>query len=194
MSHFSETQTFTMPLTALPAAINSQAEYDAFNDGASTRAWRRDDQLHYVSGSTRSGYAIYTFGNILASFDLPALVFLTDGGQQYAYEGEYGVHGVEVLDAARQRAVIAQMNELFAALKADPMIVYNAEEYGHLSDNDVEDALARDYVCAAPYPNAQVRGDDGESADYMFVFLRSVLRVVENALDEGLLVVHSVEM
>ncbi|NIA00153.1 hypothetical protein [Massilia sp. CCM 8734] len=194
MSHTSETRIFSAPAASVPPVLSSADDYEALARGPGALACARTDKLHHVFGSTRSGYAIYYFGNILAAFDFPALSFLTDSGQQYAFEGEYGTTLVEVLDADKQRAVITQMNALFDALKANPMIAYEAEDFGHLSEDDIEKALARDYVSASPYADTNVWGDEGDTADYLFTYLRSVLKVVENALDEGLLVIFSAEM
>lgn len=194
MSHSSETRIFTAPAASIPALIASEDDYDALARGPGVLACARTDKLHHVFGSTRSGYAINYLGEILAMFDFPALAFLTDSGQQYALEGEYGTMLVEVLDAEKQRAVVLQMNALLAALKATPMIAYEAETDGHLSEGDIETALARDYVSSRPYADTEVYGDEGDTADYVFTYLRSVLKVVENALDEGLLVVFSAEM
>ncbi|NHZ37869.1 hypothetical protein [Massilia rubra] len=194
MSHTSETRIFSAPAASVPPVLSSADDYEALARGPGALACARTDKLHHVFGSTRSGYAIYYFGNILAAFDFPALSFLTDSGQRYAFEGEYGTTLVEVLDADKQRAVITQMNALFDALKANPMIAYEAEDFGHLSEDDIEKALARDYVSASPYADTNVWGDEGDTADYLFTYLRSVLKVVENALDEGLLVIFSAEM
>ncbi|HEX8613715.1 MAG TPA: hypothetical protein VF800_20750 [Telluria sp.] len=194
MSHSSETRIFTAPAASVPPLLAGAEDYDALARGPGAVACARRDKLHHVFGSTRSGYAIYFFGEILAAFDFPALTFLTDSGQQYAFEGEYGTTLVEVLDAEKQRAVIAQMNALFAALKANPVIAYEAETFGHLCEDDIEKALARDYVSASPYADTEVYGDEGDTADYLFTYLRSVLKVVENALDEGLVVIFSSEM
>ncbi|RSZ59996.1 hypothetical protein HF313_14870 [Massilia atriviolacea] len=194
MSHSSETRIFTAPAASIRSPLASAEDYEALAHGPGAVACARTDKLHHIFGSTRSGYAIYYFGDILANFDFPALTFLTDSGQQYAFEGEYGTTLVEVLDAQKQRAVIEQMNALFAALRADPSIAYDAETFGHLSDGDIENALARDYVSGRPYADTQVYGDEGDTADYLFTYLRSVLKVVENALEEGLLVIYSAEM
>lgn len=194
MSHSSETRIFTAPAASVPHTLAGPEDYESLARGPGAVACARTDRLHHVFGSTRSGYAIYYFAEILSNFDFPALAFLTDSGQQYAFEGEYSTMLVEVLDTDKQRAVIAQMNALFAALKANPAIAYDAETYGHLCDGDIEKALARDYVSASPYVDTAVYGDEGDTADYLFTYLRSVLKVVENALDEGMAVIYSAEM
>ena len=194
MSHSSETRIFTAPAASVPPRVASVEDYEALAHGPGALACARTDKLHHVFGSTRSGYAIYFFAELLAAFDFPALTFLTDSGQQYAFEGEYGTTLVEVLDAEKQRAVIVQMNALFAALRANPTIAYEAENFGHLCDGDIEKALARDYVSGRPYADTEVYGDEGDTADYLFTYLRSVLKVVENALDEGLVVIFSAEL
>jgi hypothetical protein len=193
MSHTSETRTFTAPAKSIPAVMSNVEQYERLARVAGETACKRTDKLHNIFGSTRSGWAIYTLKNILESFDLPALAFLTDSGQRYILEGEYGNMNIEVLDAAQQREVIAQLTTLLTALKAKPEAVYEAEEFGHLSEGDVEDALARDYISGHPYSDSQVRGDEGDTADYLFVDLRSVLALVENAQAEGMVVVHSLE-
>jgi len=56
-------------------------------------------------------------------------------------------------------------------------------------------ALARDYVSSKPaYDYGNVRGDEGQGADYLFTWLRSVLRVIEVAHAEGRSVVHVLEI
>jgi hypothetical protein len=71
--------------------------------------------------------------------------------------------------------------------------VYEAEDYGCLGEGDVEAALNREYVSAQPWFDPEVKGDEGQSADYLFVYLRSVLTVIQNANLEGLLVVYELE-
>jgi hypothetical protein len=39
-----------------------------------------------------------------------------------------------------------------------------------------------------------VAGDEGQSADYLFTYLRSILAVIENAHAEGLWAVHVLEI
>jgi hypothetical protein len=133
--------------------------------------------------------------NILEANPFPALAFLTDAGHQYEIHGEFDQKTtVTVLDQSSQKQVIAQLQQLLLDLKESPEIVYDAEEFGHLSEGDVEAALNREYVSAMPYRDQEVFGDEGEGADYLFVYLRSVLQVIQNANSEGLMVIYSLEL
>lgn len=79
-------------------------------------------------------------------------------------------------------------------LAVNPDAAYDAEEFGIYSDGEVEAALQRDYVCPNPAFDPHVSGDEGQSADYLFVYLRSILEVMQNANAEGLAVVHVLEI
>ncbi|MGZ5201911.1 MAG: hypothetical protein ACXWC4_19300 [Telluria sp.] len=195
MSHKAESRIFTVPAELVPSAADFQQRYQELCITAGGAAYQRKDKLHHVFGSTRSGYAIYTLKNILKLKPFPAIEFLTDTGHQYRLKGEFGQElRVTVLDRARQAQVIAALHQLLIDLKANPDVVYEAEDFGHLMDGDVEAALDHDYVSASPAYDREVRGNDGEGADYLFVYLRSVLKVIQNAYEEGLVVVYQLEL
>jgi hypothetical protein len=133
--------------------------------------------------------------NILKAKPFPALEFLTDTGHQYRIEGEFDQYtNVTVLDRSSQKQVVAELQQLLLDLKVNPEIVYEAEEFGNLSRGDVEAALNRDYVSARPSLDPEVSGDEGEGADYLFVYLRSVFTVIQNANSEGLMVVFTLNI
>jgi hypothetical protein len=195
MSHTSRTRIFTAPTEGFPSGASFIEQYEDICLTAGAAALERKDSLHHVFGSTRSGYAIYTLMNILEVKPFPALAFLTDAGHQYEIQGDfYKNTTVTVLDQSSQKQVIAQLQQLLLDLKESPEIVYDAEEFGHLSEGDVEAALNREYVSAMPYRDQEVFGDEGEGADYLFVYLRSVLQVIQNANSEGLMVIYSLEL
>lgn len=194
MSHTSETRIYTVPPDGFPSDTSFNEQFKSFSSTEGNAAYNRKDQLHYVSGSTRSGYAIETLNNILKANPLSALEFLTWTGYQYRLKGEFDQDIlVTVLDRTRQNQVIAELQQLFADLKANPEIVYEAEDYGCLGEGDVEAALNREYVSAQPWFDPEVNGGEGQSADYLFVYLRSVLTVIQNANLEGLMVVYELE-
>nr|WP_314860315.1 hypothetical protein [uncultured Undibacterium sp.] len=194
MSHSSESRIFTAAADGFPSGASFIEQFQKICRTAGGAAYNRKDKLHHVFGSTRSGYAIYTLKNILKAKPLPALEIITDTGHQYQIKGEFGQDLVSVLECSSQKQVIAELQQLFLDLKEDPDVVYEAEDFGNLSEGDVEAALNHDYVSAQPSVDPQVRGDDGEGADYLFVYLRSVLTVIQNANSEGLVVVYSLEL
>ena len=70
-----------------------------------------------------------------------------------------------------------------------------ADTDGMLGVDEIAEAVARDYVTSMPaYDYRNVRGDDGQSADYYFTWLRSILRVVEVAQARGQAVVHQLKV
>ncbi len=195
MSHSSETLIFTAATDGFPTGASFIEQFQNICRTAGGAAYNRKDKLHHVFGSTRSGYAIYTLKNILKAKPFPALEFLTDTGHQYQIKGEFDQETkVTVLDQSSQKQVTAELQQLFLDLKANPGIVYEAEDFGNLSEGDVEAALNRDYVSARPSLDSKVRGDEGEGADYLFVYLRSVFTVIQNAHSEELMVVYALEL
>ncbi len=191
MSHAYQTYTFTANPHDLPSSFTSKEHYDEFSRKVGNVAHDRSDALHHVWGSTRGGWAIYTLKNLLASERFPSLLFLTDTGHQYNFEDEHGcVTKIAIIDAAHQASVISDIENLIAALVENPSPAYDAEEFGIYGDGDVEAALQHHYVCSSPSLDRQVDGDEGQSADYLFVFLRSILEVMKNAKCEELSVVH----
>lgn len=185
MSHTYDTTTFAVvppasPSAGLPAEPSTTYAYE--------RSQVPGEPLLYTSGATRSGWAIYQTGVMLEKLNLPALAFLTVDGSEKLLPTEGDRHGYTIIDSARQPEVIAQFHAFFAQLKADHML---AEDYaGMYGYDEILPALGRAYVSAQPAYDRQVWGEDGQSADYLFTFLRSILAVIENARTEGLWVVH----
>jgi hypothetical protein len=191
MSHAYDTRTFTVSSEEVPSTFASLEDFQNFKTEAGGKAHARTDALHYVWGSTRSGWAIYLMRNLLDSApDYPALQFLTDKGHTHTFETEYGSTSVSMLDATGVAAAVAQFDGLLSSMKEAPDRVYEADHGGIFSDQDVETAAARDYVSAKPAYDDQVWGDEGQSADYLFTYLRSVLAVLRSAQEQGLSVVH----
>ena len=61
--------------------------------------------------------------------------------------------------------------------------------------DEIAEAVARDYVSSRPaFDYRNVRGDEGQGADYFFTWLRSILRVVEVAQARGQAVVHQLKV
>ena len=195
MSHSYETRIFTAPTEALPSGPLNAEQLAHVCQTAGADAYHRKDALHHVFGSTRGGYAIYTLKEVLKAKPFTALGFLTDTGHQYVLKGQSTQSlRVTVLDRPQQERTIAEFRQLFLDLAADPNAVYAAEKFGCLRAGDVEAALDRDYVSAMPAFDRTVSGDEGLGADYLFVYLRSVLTVIQNAYAEGKIVIHQLEL
>jgi hypothetical protein len=185
MSHTYDTTTFAIRPPTCPSEGLSAMPFTTY---AYERSQIPGEPLVYTSGATRSGWAIYQTGFILEKLNLPALAFLTVDGAENLLRTEDGQHGYTIIDSARQPEVIAQFHAFFAQLKAEHML---AEDYeGRYGYDEILPALARDYVSSQPAYDPQVWGEDGQSADYLFTFLRSILAVIENARAEGLWAVH----
>jgi hypothetical protein len=192
MSHAYGTRTFTVSSQELPSSFSSLEEFETFSREAGGSAHARSDGFHHLWGSTRNGWAIYLTRNLLRSApELTSLQFLSDSGHTYTFETEHGRTGVSVLPPAAVDAAAEQLDRLLSSLGADPMRVYDADEGGVFSDGDVEAALARDYMSASPAYDRQVRGDEGEGADYLFTYLRSILALLRTAQGQRLSVVHA---
>lgn len=191
MSHSYSTRTFTVPANTLPATFASIEAFDAFSKDAGGAAHDRTDGLHHLWGETRSGWAIELTRKLLESMpDTSALTFLTDAGTTNKFENEYGFTAVSVLDPQAVTRAADRLAALLVTLQADPMPVYRAD-YAAIFDADVEPALARDYVSSKPAFDPQVRGDEGQSADYLCTYWRSMLALLRAAQREGSGVVHS---
>lgn len=192
MSHSYQTRTYTVASQELPPTFASLEGYERFARDAGGRAHARTDGLHHLWGSTRSGWAIYLTRNMLrAAPDLTALQFLSDKGHSYTFETEHELTAVSVLAPAAVDAAAEQLDRLLSSIRANPSLVYDADEAGIFSGEDVEAAAARDYVSAQPAYDNQVRGDEGEGADYLLTYLRSILALLRTAQGEGLSVVHA---
>ena len=73
------------------------------------------------------------------------------------------------------------------------MIVCDADAAGMNSTDEVLEAAQRDYVSERPGLDHQVRGDEGEGADYLFTWLRSIRAVLQEARAKHLAVAHVLE-
>jgi len=167
MSHSYSTRTFATEESSLPSSFACLKDFERFSKDAASDARNTPGKLYYVSGDTRSGWAIYTIRNLLRTGDFSAIQFLTDSGHEYKFESEHGSTSVALVTPTQQVQVIAELKRLMSELAANPGAAYDAEEFGIYSDGDVEAALQRDYVCPQPAFDPHVVGDEGQSADYL---------------------------
>ena len=179
----------------MPARLESPDQLRAAATAAFLAQNASPDQLIYMHGATRSGWAIYTVKNLLEAVDLPSLGFLSDQGQ-HMFETEHGFTAVTVLAPSSLSSVAADLKRLLELVRENPMLAMHADTNSTMfSVEDVAQATARDYVSSNPtYDYGNVRGDEGQGPDYFFTWLRSVLRVVEVALSEGRAVIHVLEV
>jgi hypothetical protein len=191
MSHTYDTSTYIAEGGSLPARLDSPDQLRAAANAAFSAQNASPDKLVYVTGATRSGWAVYTAKALVEAVDLPLLGFLSDQGQ-HKFETEHGYTCVSILDGADLPKVAADIKKLLELVRGNPMLAMDADNGGNFIDIDhVAKALARDYVSSKPaYDYGNVQGDDGQSADYFFTWLRSILRVVEGAISEGRAVIH----
>ena len=82
------------------------------------------------------------------------------------------------------------MRLLLNLFSEHPEIVYKAVEPGELGEGEVEAAASRDLVSSSPSSDPQVESGEGNTADYLFVYLRSILAIIENAYAQGKTVVY----
>jgi hypothetical protein len=195
MSHSYDTSTYAADASQVPARLESPDELSALSTAAFLEQEKAPDPLVFVSGTTRSGWAVYTCKALLEAVDLPSLGFLSDRGQ-HMFETEHGFTAVTVLPPASLSAVATDLRKLLERVKAEPMLALHADTDGSMYGVDeIEEALARDYVTSRPaFDYRNVRGDEGQGPDYFFVWLRSILRVVEVALARGQAVVHKLKV
>ena len=189
MSHAFSTDTFSLAPHCVPASFDSAEAFDLFYQNLPSAD--NSNMLSSVSGSTRDGWAIYLLQHVLERCDCSRLQFLTGKRHRYNFEHEYGSFSrINVLYPEELAEVTADLEQLLVMLKGNAEIVYDADEAGVFSDGEVELALARNYVSANPAYDPKVAGDDGQSADYLFVLLRSILMVFKNAQQAGFVVLH----
>lgn len=184
-------ETFSVPDNRIPAKFGSKEDFAAFATDATGEARARPGGLHYLHGSTRGGWALLTAWNAAkAASGNEVLSFLSCKGRTVDFDDERSNTAVSVLSPAEVKDAAGRLKALLVALRANPAAVYDADYAGVFYGDDVEKALARDYVTANPRFDTQVRGDEGESADYLLTFLRSTLAVLNSAAGEGLAVAH----
>jgi hypothetical protein len=195
MSHSYSTSTYAADAGQVPPVIESRRALRPLANIAFAAQEEVPGKLVYVVGATRGGWAIYTVKALLEAIDLPSLAFLSDKAQ-YRFESEDGFTGLTVLDPSSLPAVMSDLRRLLERVREDPMLAMHADQAGCLFGvDDVAKALARDYVSAKPaFDYGNVRGDEGEGADYLFTWLRSVLRVMELAQAEGRAVIHELKV
>lgn len=175
----------------MPARLESPDQLSALANAAFSAQKAAPNKLVYVFGSTRNGSSIYTAKALVEAAELPSLSFLSDQGQ-HRFDTEHGYTCVSILNGAELSTVAADLKKLLELVHANPMLAMRADFDGSLIDVDnVAKALARDYVSSKPaFDYGNVVGDEGQGADYLFTWLRSILRVAEGALSEGRAVVH----
>jgi len=194
MSHSYITCTFTAEAGLVPSHLQSPDEVRALANPAFLEQEKSPEPLVYVSGSTRSGWAVYTSKALLEAVDLPALGFLSDRGQ-YMFETEHGFTAVTVLAPSALSGVASDLRQLLARVKAEPMLALDADADGTCGVDEIAEAVARDYVTSRPaFDYRNVRGDEGQGPDYLFTWLRSILRVIEVGIASGRAVVHELRV
>ena len=191
MSHSFDTSTYSAEATQVPAQLESPEQLRALATAAFLEQEKSPERLIYVRGDTRSGWALYTVKALLEAVGLPSLSFLTDQGQ-HKFETEYGYTAVTVVDPSSLSSVAADLKRLLELVRENPMLAMEADTGGYIDGaEDAAKALSRDYVSSNPtYDYGNVLGDEGQGADYLFTWLRSVLRVLEVAHSEGRAVIH----
>jgi hypothetical protein len=189
MSHTYSTDTFSLAPQSVPASFDSAEAFDVFYHNLPSAD--NSNMLRSVRGSTRDGWAIYLLQHVLERMDFTRLQFLTGKIHRYNFEHEYGSFSrISVIYPAELADTIADLEQLLVMLKDNADVVYDADEVGVFSDGEVEVASERDYVSANPAYDPNVAGEDGQSADYLFVLLRSILMVLKNAQQAGFVVLH----
>lgn len=191
MSHSYDTSTYIAAAGEVPARLESPDELRPLATAAFLRVQASPDPLVYVSGTTRSGWAVYVSKALIEAVELPSLSFLSDRGQ-YRFETEHGFTAVTVFAPSALSGVASDLRQLLDRVKQDPMLALRADTDGSMYGVDeIAEALARDYVSSLPaFDYGNVRGDEGQGPDYFFTWLRSILRVVEVAQASGQAVVH----
>jgi len=184
-------ETFSVPANRIPAKFGSAQDFAAFATDAKGEARGRPGALHYLHGSTRGGWALLTAWNAAkAAPGNEVLSFLSGKGRTVDFDDECSNTAVSVLSPVEVKDAAGRLQSLLVALRANPAAVYDADDAGVFYGDDVEKALARDYVTPDPRFDTRVSGDDGQSADYLLTFLRSTLAVLNSAAAEGLAVAH----
>jgi hypothetical protein len=174
--------------------LESPEELSPLATAAFLEQQKSPDPLVYVSGTTRSGWAVYTSKALIEAVALPSLGFLSDSGE-HRFETENGFTAVTVLAPTALSGVAADLRLLLERVKVEPMLALDADADGMFGVDEVAEAVARDYVTSRPaFDYLNVRGDEGQGADYYFTWLRSILRVVEVALARGQAVVHELKV
>ncbi len=194
MSHIFRTSTYTADASQVPARLESPEDLRALSTAAFLEQEKAPHPLVYVSGVTRSGWAIYTSKALLEAVALPSLAFLSDSGE-HRFETEYGFTAVTVLAPTALSGVAADLRLLVERVKAEPMLALDADADGMFGVDEVAEAVARDYVTSRPaFDHLNVSADEGQGADYLFTWLRSILRVIELALASGQAVIHELKV
>ena len=100
----------------MPAPLESPEQLSALATAAFLEQEKSPGRLIYVSGDTRSGWALYTVQALIESVDLPSLIFLTDHGQ-HKFETEYGYTAVTILDPSSLSSVAADLKRLLELVR-----------------------------------------------------------------------------
>ena len=195
MSHSYDTSTYVAEASQVPARLESPDQLRGVATAAFLEQEKSPDSLVYVSGTTRSGWAVYTSKNLIEAVELPSLGFLSDRGE-HMFETEHGFTAVTVLAPSALSGVASDLRVLLERVKAEPMLALDADtDSSMFGVDEIAAAVARDYVTSRPaFDYLNVRGDEGQGPDYYFTWLRSVLRVVEVAQARGQAVVHQLKV
>lgn len=195
MSHHYDTSTYAADSAGIPRIIDSPERVASLATEAFVQQRASPGKLVYVAGSTRSGWAIYVAKALVDAVNLTSLLFLSDQGH-HRFDSEEGFQCISVLQGPSLAAVVSDLKQLLELVRSNPLLAMDADTDGSFIDIEhVTKALSRDYVSSMPaYDYGNVRGDEGQGADYFFTWLRSVLRVAEDALSEGRALVHELRV
>lgn len=195
MSHSYGTSTYSIDASLAPTRLDAPEQLSPLANAGFLEQEKAADPLVYVSGATRSGWAVYTAKALVEAFELPSLRFLSDEGQ-YRFETEHGFTAVTVFHPDALPGIASDLRRLIERVREDPDLALDADTDGSMfGREEVAAAVARDYVSSNPaYDYKNVRGDEGQGPDYFFTWLRSILRVMEVGLASGRAVIHELKV
>jgi hypothetical protein len=192
MSTSFSTSTFIIKKENIPSSAHN-AFSNLRNDTPYSNVRCNDvDQLKYVEGNSRNGWASWKLSEILPKFGAKYLNFLLGHHARFRLEDlQYGyfdqvtfLENPEVLENT-----IKEMEDFFAWSLENKEEVSNILEKG--SPEEIYSTVSIPTVSDHPSLDTEIwYAEDGDSIEYLYAYLRSILAVLKYALKHDFAVGH----
>ena len=217
MSYHHTSTTFSLPVDAINELLRNKPELNSVVTSLSNSAYEKQknidceanaiDQSLFLHGCSRSYWFPKVIDNISRN-DVPGLWFLSANAEHPSQvriddsDGEYNL--ICILDEAAIDEAIAGIEKIFLLAKQSPIELTRQmpgyEEMGDWSPSYRKEMMSylRDLILDAVtdqvisiHPSVYVPGaDEGETPDYFFSYLRTLLVILRHAKLHGKRVIH----
>ena len=214
MSTTYDSTTFSVPLDQVPDDFSSPEGVKSFLSTFCSESIEQQREIRHpqhigkasltLYGVTRSGWCQWAIENLIAPCGAPGLAFLTLRAADWRVDFEWGYYLVSCLDAPKIAIAVEDIQRVFAWAELNPLILAGllpgyeippdySEEERKKFEPDIEklmlDAVRDEGISVRPHRDVP-GADDGTGPEYLFAFLRTMLAIMQVAVERREIIVH----